>query len=191
MSELKKVIIKLCVCGDKKTGKTSLVRSFMDLPFSDEVVSFDDRFVQQNILYNSNNFELSYYDLVEDESSLNASYWNHARVLICVISLDNLDIINNSKNWFSYGDRYIPRMYLRYVVGTKSDLQERVYSYEECVTQVTNLNATYFEVSNKTGFGIKELKDQIILDLYNYVYPRGEFDHECVKKKSKKGCQMV
>ncbi|ELP83901.1 hypothetical protein EIN_440750, partial [Entamoeba invadens IP1] len=151
MSELKTLSIKLCFIGDEKTGKTSLVRNFMGLPFLDEVVPFDDRFVQQNVLYNGNNFELSYYDFNNDIISPNASFWYNANVLICVISLNNLDTINNSKNWLSYGDRYIPGMYLRYVVGAKSDLQERVYSYEECVAKVTNFNATYFEVSNKTG----------------------------------------
>ena len=54
-----------------------------------------------------------------------------------------------------------------YLVGNKIDLDDRQVTNEEAVTYAGLKNIKYFETSAKTGFGIKEVFNQLYQDIYD------------------------
>ncbi|ELP95365.1 hypothetical protein EIN_412340 [Entamoeba invadens IP1] len=184
MSNSKESHIKCCFVGDDNVGMTSLIHSFMGLLFSDKVIPFQEELIIEHISFNNTDFEMSYRE-IKDDSDQSQKYLHEANALISIFSFDIKESLEHANKWLSYGCRLTDYYCREYLVETKCDLQERVYSYDEYYNISHSSNASYYEVSNKTGSGIKQLKENIISTYYSDTFKQEK------RKQNKGECQLV
>ncbi|EDR29807.1 hypothetical protein, conserved [Entamoeba dispar SAW760] len=181
-----KYSFKICVIGNEKIGKTSLVRRFLEDKFIEESTPFEDVSVSKKVIYNNKEVILNFMDPLGTDVSTTATFYNDANLLIALFDETEKDSIQNCKNWLSYGDRYIGSQYLKLIVGNKLDSNDKKVTEEECEEVAKSLNCEYFEVSAKTGEGIKELYEHIMKMLFEPLNPKEDSKKSSNKKSGKK-----
>ena len=106
--------------------------------------------------------------------------------MIVVFSVDDPDSLYGIKNIFSYGTRYSNCNFVRVVVANKTD-KERKVTNEQTEEYSEYKEVKYYEVSAKTGEGIKEMMDDLvnILVILKMKQEPVENDQKIEKAKSK------
>ncbi|ELP91616.1 hypothetical protein EIN_205430 [Entamoeba invadens IP1] len=177
---------KVCIIGNEKVGKTSLVKRLLFDTYSEPVEAFEDIAVSKKVTYMGKEVTLIFYDPLDNGMSTTASFYNEAHLLVAVFSLNTKDSLENCKYWLSYGERYITRKYLKVLVGLEADCTDRLYKKEDGEAQGNAMMCKYFEVSAKTGDGAKEFMDGILNMLFVENHLIGT-QSEKPKKDGKKG----
>ncbi|ELP93564.1 hypothetical protein EIN_061290 [Entamoeba invadens IP1] len=165
MTSEKQPLFKICVIGDEKSGKTSLIKRVLFREFEKEPEPFEEMCTQGEIEYNNEKNMICFYEKIEEvvpEGSYGyhfPSFYCDQEAVIVVCDLECNDSLENVENWIKYSDRYLLEDHFSIIVGVKSDSQNRVITKEKAETYAKSFNRQYFEVSNKTGSGINELME--------------------------------
>jgi len=93
----------------------------------------------------------------EEYRTVTNSYYRNANAILVVFDVTDTDSFNRVVNWKGEGDRFADNA-IHAIVGNKIDIEdERKIKKTEAEELANKLNATYFEVSAKTGQGIDAL----------------------------------
>jgi Ras-related protein Rab-5C len=84
-------------------------------------------------------------------------YYPKSQVALLVFSVTDAASLNDPRTWAEEMKEQLAEMPTLFIVGNKSDLPDRKVQTQEGENLANELNATYFEVSAKTGNGIDEL----------------------------------
>ena len=130
---------KILLIGDTNTGKTSIVRMFVEGSFSDShFVTALPTFQKKQYSYPLGNFDLEVWDTAgsEEWTSLNASVYNRTEAIIFVVSIDNTDSLDHITDfWKPKIEEYLDEStYKSFIAVNKIDLseQEKVLT-EACI----------------------------------------------------------
>ena len=159
---------KLVFLGEQSVGKTSLITRFMYDTFDETyqaTIGID--FLSKTVNVNDRIIRLQLWDTAGQERfyTLIPSYIRDSKVAVVVFDLSNAPSFHKLDKWIEDirnegGDKV-----LIFIVGNKSDRQEREVSTQEAMEAAARLNAHYMETSAKTGDNVEALFKAIVQQL--------------------------
>ena len=162
-----KYILKLLTLGDTTVGKTSIVLRYSDDKFIDtNAATIGIDFKIKQIIKGGESIKVTIYDTAGQERFQNIikHYYKGANGIILTYDISNRSSFEKLEFWLKdleeNGD--IINLYIC-LVGNKNDKEDqRQVSLEEADKYAKEKNLPFFEVSAKTGKGIKKLFDNMI-----------------------------
>ena len=172
MSE--KYIIKILTLGDQSVGKSSIVLRYSDNKFSDTFLSTIGVDSKRKIIkVKGEKVKVSIWDTAGQEKFQNIvkQYYIGANGILLIFDITNKKSFDKIDFWYNdLIDRIKKDEIIIYLVGNKVDLEEnRQITIEEAEKYANDKNIPYFEVSAKSGDGIKKLFDDITNDIMDKI----------------------
>ncbi|MEM3526284.1 MAG: GTP-binding protein, partial [Candidatus Jordarchaeaceae archaeon] len=152
-------MFKTILVGDKKVGKTSIVKRATENSFSSEYfpTTICD-FVVKQLEAGKNKVRLHLWDIggaASFEQIRNELYID-ADLAILVFDLTSPESFKNLEKWRREICNSFSNLKSIILVGNKSDLERKI-SAEECLKYAQEINAVYFETSAKLNKNIEEV----------------------------------
>ncbi|BFU19550.1 GTP-binding protein EhRabX29, putative [Entamoeba histolytica HM-1:IMSS-B] len=181
--------VNILFVGEKDCGKTSLITRYINDIYFDSKLDHEESRLKdfemngEKVEIKLHEFRQSEYN--EDET---VSIFRKANAIIFLFPSDVG--MEEMQKWMMYVDRFITDDKLWFIIQTKTDLgkmdipveQRRTFTFKHSFNQ-------YFEVSSKTGEGVKETMD-IIIDLTVKKFIHFDVDEKPVKLE-KRQCVIV
>ena len=172
MSE--KYIIKILTLGDQSVGKSSIVLRYSDNKFSDTFLSTIGVDSKRKIVkVKGEKVKVSIWDTAGQEKFQNIvkQYYIGANGILLIFDITNKKSFDKIDFWYNdLINRIKKDEIIIYLVGNKVDLEEnRQITIEEAEKYANDKNIPYFEVSAKSGDGIKKLFDDITNDIMDKI----------------------
>ena len=161
-------VIKILTLGDTEVGKTSIVLRYADDKFNDSKIStIGIDFKIKQINKGGESIKVSIYDTAGQErfQRIIKHYYRGANGVLLTFDISNKNSFEKLNYWIqdlkenadNINDLFIC------LIGNKIDKEDkREVSIEEANKFAQENNIPYFEVSAKTGEGIKNLFDEVI-----------------------------
>ena len=159
-----KNLLKIAVIGLPASGRTSLVRRFVDKRFDETPEPYMDSKVVTNLTHASNKFEITFQDPTNSEIA-NATATTFHAIQCCVIVVDmtmklnNSDFVNMKNGVGRFSD---VENIVWIIVGNKCDLQSEVTDEQFNDLLVAVEAKKSFKVSCKTGDGVDDALNGIL-----------------------------
>ena len=169
---------KVIFVGDARVGKTTIISRIMDNPFNDAYEpSIGVDFMSKNITFRGTNIKLQMWDTAGQEKykGLIPSYVRNSSIVFLIYDVSVKSSFDNIPNWITF-IRSIENNTL-VLCGNKIDLAEREVKKEEGEALAQKEGIAFFEVSAKTGDGIKNM-------FYNSVADLSTFDEHNSNKEN-------
>ena len=166
IGEDKMLLLKILVCGNSLTGKTSLVNKYINNNTSSIVSTI-------GVDYNSKNFEIEgkkikvmIWDTAGQERfrSIISAYFRGAHGILLVFDVSHRKSFDDLKFWMSTIMVYTENEYNIILIGNKTDL-EREVSNDEANIFANENKMLYFE-TNLQNNNISEVFEKIVNDIY-------------------------
>ena len=188
--------VKIALLGDSSVGKTAICNSFMNIEFSQDMLSTigQEKLEKKYTLKNGKDIKLIIWDTAGQERfhSIALKTIKSAQGVIIVFDVTFKESFDHVNNWIEKikEETAEPNLVL---FGNKIDKDDRVVSRDEAEKFAKKMNLKYFETSAKLSQGINEGFDYIINDSYNksQVKVIGKnivIDGNGGKKEEKGGC---
>ncbi len=171
---LKYPLYKICIVGDYRVGKTTLLNQYLEKRFTPNVAATigSNFYVKRIKIPNVKKLiTLQIWDLAGQEHFkwVRHEFYKGAKGIVYVFDLTNKKTFENLTNWKDEIEKVIER-FSSILVGNKLDLintENRVIDKEESDNLKQFLTACgYFETSAKSGTGI----DEFFLKLISHIY---------------------
>ena len=164
---------KIIFVGDAGVGKTTIISRIMDNPFNDAYEpSIGVDFMPKNITFRGTNIKLRLWDTTGQEKykGLIPSYGRNLSIVFLIYDVSVKSSFDNIPNWISLirsiENNENPTLVL---CGNKIDLVEREVKKEEGEALAQKEGLLFFEVSAKTGDGIKNMFYNSVADLSTFA----------------------
>ncbi len=169
---------KIIFVGDNMVGKTAIISQIMDNPLEEYEITIGIDFVTKNIKFRGQNIKIQIWDTNGQEKykALIPSYVRNSSIAFLVYDISSKTSFDNIPNWITF----IRTVFNSTLVlcGNKIDLEKyREVKKEEGETFAKMEGLSFFEVSAKTGDGIKNM-------FYNAVADLPSFDQSYSNKES-------
>lgn len=153
---------KVVVLGDAGVGKTSIIQRFIAGSFEDYTkATVGASFASKTVpLESGDNVKLSIWDTAGQEQfqSMAPIYYRNANAAILIFDLLDMGSFEKTKFWIDQLQASGPPGVAIAIVGNKVDREiERKVPSETARAYASDMDASYFETSAKTGDGISEL----------------------------------
>ena len=161
---------KIIFVGDAGVGKTTIISRIMDNPFNDAYEpSIGVDFMSKNITFRGTNIKLQMWDTAGQEKykGLIPSYVRNSSIVFLIYDVSVKSSFDNIPNWITF-IRSIENNTL-VLCGNKIDLAEREVKKEEGEALAQKEGIAFFEVSAKTGDGIKNMFYNSVADLSTFA----------------------
>ena len=161
---------KIIFVGDAGVGKTTIISRIMDNPFNDAYEpSIGVDFMSKNITFRGTNIKLQMWDTAGQEKykGLIPSYVRNSSIVFLIYDVSVKSSFDNIPNWINF-IRSIENNTL-VLCGNKIDLAEREVKKEEGEALAQKEGIAFFEVSAKTGDGIKNMFYNSVADLSTFA----------------------
>lgn len=163
-------VLKIILIGDSDTGKTSLMNRFIDTNWSDRsanTIAVDFRYKIISTTWDDQvkKIKVQFYDTAGQErfKAIRSAYYRTANIAIITYDTTERKTFLNIKYWLDELLKYRENSMPRFLVGTKSDLEEnRMVTFEEGSNLAKEIGATYFELSAKKNINLDNLMEAII-----------------------------
>jgi small GTP-binding protein len=152
-------MFKTVLAGDKKVGKTSIVKKAAENEFSSEYApTIGCNFAVKQLETGKSRVRLHFWDLGGSANfeQMRKELYIDADLAILVFDLTNPKSFKNLEKWRWEIYNSFSNLQLMVVIGNKSDLERKI-SVEECLKYAQEINAPYFETSAKLGTNIEEV----------------------------------
>ena len=161
---------KIIFVGDAGVGKTTIISRIMDNPFSavyEPSIGVD--FMSKNISFRGQNIKLQMWDTAGQEKykGLIPSYVRNSSIVFLIYDISSKTSFDNVPNWLNF-IRTIENTTL-VLCGNKIDLSEREVKKEDGEALAKKEGIAFFEVSAKTGDGIKNMFYNSVADLPTFA----------------------
>ena len=156
---------KIVFLGYQSVGKTSIINRFIYDTFEDvyqATIGID--FLSKPVYVDDKTIRLQLWDTAGQErfKSLIPSYVKDSSVAVICYDITNGDTFNSVKTWVENAKSMRGEEVILFIAGNKSDLAEqRAVSEEDGEKLASELGATFFETSAKSGENVKALFDDL------------------------------
>ena len=162
MSEIivERKVIRIAILGDSTVGKTSIIKAFFNIEFSDIMMQSvgKDKFDTQMKMKDGNDMKLIIWDTAGQERfhSISLSTIKSSQGIIVAFDITNRPTFENVVNWLKEirdNSNAIPIV----LFGNKSDLEDkRTVTTQEAENFSKKNDIIYFETSAKENKNIQE-----------------------------------
>ena len=166
-----KLAFKIIIIGNSSVGKTCLIKRMINNEFKDNyetTIGFE--FLTMNVKIKDTFFKLQIWDTCGQEvyCSVIKSFYQNSILGIMVYSIDDKKSFENLDFWLEQIKNNSEGDYPIFLIGNKSDSNNRKVSFEEAENYSKKNNFVYFnETSAKNGENVIEIFKKIALYLYN------------------------
>ena len=157
---------KIIFVGDAGVGKTTLISRIMDNPFNEVYEpSIGVDFMSKIIKYRGQNIKLQIWDTAGQEKykGLIPSYVRNSSIVFLIYDISVKSSFDNIPNWITF-IRSIENTTL-VLCGNKIDLEKREVTKEEGEALAQKEGIAFYEMSAKSGEGIKNMFYNAVSDL--------------------------
>ena len=197
-----KLSFKIIMIGPANSGKTSIVRRYVDKKFNDDykvTVGFD--YMNKDITIGKKKINIQLWDTAGTEmfQSLSSSYYRNSCGALVVFDVLDRKSFESLNTWINYYREHRDHNYeeLIYLIGNKIDSKDRVISKKEAMDfmEENNLKDNY-ESSAKKGDNIDNIFNNIAKDLIkiygnnnNNKSVRISLNRPSLQRKKEKKCK--
>ena len=156
--------------GDSKVGKTRIIHRYINGSFKDQY----EPTLWINLLKNgykstinednSQTIQLNILDTAGQErlKTTVLSYINYARAIVLVYDVNQKDSFEHIDDWLKSAKGKVPQDAVYFLVGNKTDLNERQIQTAVAEQYAKNNNMQFFEVSAKGNNNLNKLFEDIV-----------------------------
>jgi len=190
---IKRKVLKISMLGDSTVGKTSIINSFLDIDFSNNMISNIgiDKIETSMKMKDGNEMKIAIWDTAGQERfhAIATTTIKNSQGIVISFDLTNRQSFENVERWLQdvqESNNKIPVV----IFGNKCDIIDgRVITKEDVTDLLKGYNLPYFETSAKENINIKEGFRNIIEEAYQKACPRLGMDLKKNRKKKKgKNC---
>lgn len=147
--------IKFVLTGDLNTGKTSIIKKYVDDEFEETSPTICD-FLAKKVEVDGIQKEVELWDTAGQERfrTVTSSFYKGARVVAFVFDLTRRETFDNLRHWVTEVDRCAAENAEKILIGNKCDVSDRDITEEEIKTFADEMGLKYYETSAKTGDNI-------------------------------------
>ena len=197
-----KLSFKIIMIGPANSGKTSIVRRYVDKKFNDDykvTVGFD--YMNKEITIGKKKVNIQLWDTAGTEmfQSLSSSYYRNSYGALVVFDVLDRKSFESLNTWINYYREHRDQKYeeLIYLIGNKIDSKDRVISKKEAMDFMEENNLKeYYESSAKKGDNIDNIFNNIAKDLIkiygnnnNNKSVRISLNRPSLQRKKEKKCK--
>jgi small GTP-binding protein len=197
-----KLSFKIIMIGPANSGKTSIVRRYVDKKFNDDykvTVGFD--YMNKEITIGKKKVNIQLWDTAGTEmfQSLSSSYYRNSCGALVVFDVLDRKSFESLNTWINYYRDHRDHNYeeLIYLIGNKIDSKDRVISKKEAMDFMEENNLKeYYESSAKKGDNIDNIFNNIAKDLIkiygnnnNNKSMRISLNRPSLQRKKEKKCK--
>ena len=197
-----KLSFKIIIIGPANSGKTSIVRRYVDKKFNDDykvTVGFD--YMNKEITIGKKKVNIQLWDTAGTEmfQSLSSSYYRNSCGALVVFDVLDRKSFESLNTWINYYREHRDQKYeeLIYLIGNKIDSKDRVISKKEAMDFMEENNLKeYYESSAKKGDNIDNIFNNIAKDLIkiygnnnNNKSMRISLNRPSIQRKKEKKCK--
>ena len=159
--------VKIVFVGDTGVGKTQIISRINNDPFNGNYDGIDFRF--KEIIFKGHTIKLQMWDTSgkEEYKGIIPSYVRNSSIVFLIYDVSVKSSFDNIPNWITF-IRSIENNTL-VLCGNKIDLAEREVKKEEGEALAQKEGIAFFEVSAKTGDGIKNMFYNSVADLSTFA----------------------
>lgn len=151
---------KLCLLGEGRSGKTSLLLRYVKDTFDDRQVStIQASFLEKRLNVSNKTVSIAIWDTAGQERfhPLGPIYYRDANGALLVYDITDKESFTKVKNWMKELRKIVGNDILVCIVGNKCDLEKsRQVSDAEAEEYAASVGAAHFKTSAKTGRGVEE-----------------------------------
>lgn len=157
--------VKICLVGDSRVGKTSLIRRYVHDEFDDRYIStLGAKVTKKEMTVDSKEgkiaVKMTIWDIMGEKDFrdlLKESYFTGAGGILAVCDLTRMDTFEGLEDWI-LSVRSITGDVPICFVGNKLDLQDELtYGSEELSTYARSYDSPHFLTSAKTGENVNDV----------------------------------
>jgi small GTP-binding protein len=208
IEESKALDFSVILVGDSNVGKTSILKKFINGTFANKLTcTINVEFSAKNLKIDKNLYaKLVIFDTAGQEKyrSLTRQYYNKANGIILVFDLTNENSFTKLNYWIKEINDNAGNVEV-FLVGNKSDLEDRKISKLKAENFAKEKNLRYIETSAKEGTNILLLFEELSIGMNKrrneestsnvemgsvdtYICRRAELNKELKNKKEAKCC---
>jgi small GTP-binding protein len=167
---IKRKKFNISLLGESEVGKTRITNCYLGKEI--EEINLSTIGIESYIdvaKFDGEEYKFKIYDTAGQERyrSISKSTIKITDGFILVFSVANKQSFTLIDYWFnSIKEEIDIKKKVIYLVGNKIDLENREVSNEEAVNYAKMKDILYFETSARTGFGVKEVFQQLYQDIY-------------------------
>ena len=185
---------QLLIIGDSTVGKTSILAKYTGKAFNDTylaTVGLD--FFTKDAEFNNIIIRIKIWDTAGQEryKSLTQGFFRNAQGVIIAFDVTNVETFENLKYWIQSIKTYVGEeigLIPIIIIGNKIDkVSEREVKKEDASAFCGKNRFKYFETSAKTGEGINEAINNLVLQVLNKNSNNEDEERQSVKLGEKNG----
>lgn len=167
---IKRKKFNISLLGESEVGKTRITNCYLGKEI--EEINLSTIGIESYIdvaKFDGEEYKFKIYDTAGQERyrSISKSTIKITDGFLLVFSVANKQSFTLIDYWFnSIKEEIDIKKKVIYLVGNKIDLENREVSNEEAVNYAKMKDILYFETSARTGFGVKEVFQQLYQDIY-------------------------
>ncbi|XP_060071800.1 ras-related protein Rab-1C-like [Ylistrum balloti] len=189
------VIVDLMLIGDVRTGKTSLIRRFVDGTFVDSYHYNGCSFLRRKVWIDRSEVDVRLWETQNDERFSTRPYYERCHGVIVVYDVTNTSSFENiDKVWLKDIELNGFRDVVVVIVGTKCDHVDRQVDYKTAKTFADKLNIPLVETSSLTGYGIDRAVMSTVVVALDKILQKvpsiSEIEYVNPRYKDDNGCQL-
>lgn len=177
------------VLGEGRVGKTSLTLKFVENRFDDgQESTINANFLTKSISIGGKTGTFNIWDTAGQEkfSALAGIYYRNATGAIVVYDITERSSFDRVVAWVKELRKMASPGIAIVIAGNKSDLEaDRRITEEEAVRYADSMGAKHFSTSAKTGFGVKELFNELAKQVLKNV------ENSSVPASKARGAQLL
>jgi Ras-related protein Rab-1A len=166
---IKKVEYKIILLGEFNVGKSSIIAQFVDNNYQKIEKQKNCKNKCKSIAVDSETVaKLELYDSSGEEKfnkTLPNQFYKDAYGAIIVYDVTNKESFNKIKFWINEIISKCPSDTIILIIGNKTDIKERVVSYDEGNLLAQKYQIEYFETSAKTGNNITLIFEKLLFEI--------------------------
>ena len=166
---IKRIEYKIILLGEFNVGKSSIIAQFVDNNYKKiekqkncknkcKTIAVDSETVAKLEIYDSSGEE-------KFNKTLPNQFYKDAYGAIIVYDITNKESFKNIEFWINEIINKCPSDTIILLIGNKTDIKERVVSYDEGNLLAQKYQIEYFETSAKTGNNITLIFEKILFEI--------------------------
>lgn len=166
---------KVIFVGDLGVGKTAIINALMDKPFKEDyenTIGVD--LIKKTIKFKNELIKIQIWDTAGQEKyqGLIKSYVKNSAIVFVIYDITSKESFNNVMKWVNFVRDIEKTNFV--VCGNKIDLESREVTEEDGKKLAEENKFTFYEISAKTGQGVKNMFYKAISDLPVFADDRGK-----------------